>query len=75
MARMRKGTITDERFINFSRQETLDYFRWIDSFTPARFNVVFPYEWNKMLVGFGKGDESLVLSKKKEKEDIYSYAE
>lgn len=58
MAREKYGCLETSRYIDFCKPETKEYFEWLDELTPYKFKNVFPYEWNKMLLLFGKGEEN-----------------
>ena len=72
MAEYKAGCPETKTFIEFNKPETKEYYEWLDKFTPTKFDNIFRYEWNKMLLMFGKGDENYVPQLNvEEMEDIY----
>ena len=69
---MENGCIKTSRYMEFNKEETKEYFEWLDSLSPKRFELVSRYEWNKILLLFGKGVKNFELNLSlEEKEEIY----
>lgn len=64
MAKPKVLTITDERYINFKSQVALDYFNYLESLSLEKFNKLISYEWNSILLLFGKGDKEMEEKRK-----------
>ena len=67
-----KGCISTNRNIEFANPKTKKYFEWLDSLSAKKFEAIIRYEWNKVLLLFGKGDENYKLNLSiEEMEKIY----
>ena len=67
-----KGCIPTNRYIEFANPETKKYFEWLDSLSAKKFEAIIRYEWSKVLLLFGKGDERYVPDLSiEEMEEIY----
>lgn len=66
------GSLRTGRYMEFAKPETIEYFKWLDNFSNGMFEAIFSYEWNKVLLLFGKGEENYVSNlTTEEMEEIY----
>ena len=72
MENEKAGSLRTGRYMEFTKPETIEYFEWLDNFSNGMFEAIFPYEWNKVLLLFGKGEENYVPNlTTEEMEEIY----